>query len=145
MGNRAVITTKANYENNGVGVYLHWNGGIDSVEAFLAYCEIKGFRSPDSDCYGWAYLCTVIGNFFGDGLSLGIDVVDSLDTDNGDNGTYFIEGWKVVGRTYYEPLEDHDRMFLMLKEINDAQGKDIKVKEEVLKEYCDNKGYPTEQ
>lgn len=27
MGNRAVITTRHNFDNNGVGVYLHWNGG----------------------------------------------------------------------------------------------------------------------
>lgn len=24
MGNRAVITTLQNYNNNGIGVYLHW-------------------------------------------------------------------------------------------------------------------------
>ena len=37
MGNRAVITTKENMYNNGVAIYLHWNGGRDSVEAFLEY------------------------------------------------------------------------------------------------------------
>ena len=31
MGNRAVITT----EKKDLGIYLHWNGGRDSVEAFL--------------------------------------------------------------------------------------------------------------
>ena len=40
MGNRAVITTEKNFENNGVGVYLHWNGGYDSVSAFLKYCGV---------------------------------------------------------------------------------------------------------
>lgn len=30
MGNRAVITT----EEKQIGVYLHWNGGRDSVQAF---------------------------------------------------------------------------------------------------------------
>lgn len=28
MGNRAVITTEENFENNGIGIYLHWNGVI---------------------------------------------------------------------------------------------------------------------
>ena len=29
MGNRAVITTKENLETRrGLGVYLHWNGGV---------------------------------------------------------------------------------------------------------------------
>ena len=31
MGNRAVITTKENFENNGVGIYVHWNGDIESI------------------------------------------------------------------------------------------------------------------
>lgn len=31
MGNRAIITTK----KRDLGVYLHWNGGRDSVGAFL--------------------------------------------------------------------------------------------------------------
>ena len=76
MGNRAVITTKENFDNNGIGIYLHWNGGYDSVSAFLKYCELKGHRSPDTDCYGWARLCQVIGNFFGGTTSIGIDVID---------------------------------------------------------------------
>lgn len=105
MGNRAVITTKENFENNGVGVYLHWNGGYDSVSAFLKYCEIKGYRTPDTDNYGWARLCQVIGNFFGGSTSIGIDTVDKLDCDNYDNGVYIIEGWKIVDRKYHNYAE----------------------------------------
>lgn len=76
MGNRAVITTRENFDNDGIGIYVHWNGGRDSVEAFLAYCEARGFRSPSQDnAYGFAQLARVIGNFFGNGLSLGIDRV----------------------------------------------------------------------
>ena len=96
MGNRAVITTN----DKKMGVYLHWNGGRDSVEAFLKYCELQGYRAPSSDCYGWARLCQVIGNFFGGSLSVGIDTYDRLDTDNGDNGVYIIEGWQIVGREF---------------------------------------------
>ena len=69
MGNRAVITTRENFENNGIGVYLHWNGGMDSVRAFLKYCELRNFRSPSEDSYGWARLAQVISNFMG-GVSL---------------------------------------------------------------------------
>lgn len=105
MGNRAVITTKENFENNGVGIYLHWNGGYDSVSAFLKYCELKGYRSPDTDCYGWARLCQVIGNFFGGSTSVGIDVVGNLDCDNYDNGVYIIKGWDIVDREYFEGYE----------------------------------------
>ena len=99
MGNRAVITTRKDLK--GIGVYLHWNGGRDSVEGFLTYCKIKGYRPPEHDNYGWAYLCTTIGNFFGQsGLSLGIDVASKLDCDNWDNGTYIIKDWKIVDRLY---------------------------------------------
>ena len=59
MGNRAVITNKPNkgeiWEEN-IGIYLHWNGGRDSVEAFLKYCELRGFRATNRDNYGWARL-----------------------------------------------------------------------------------------
>lgn len=105
MGNRAVITSKENFENNGIGIYLHWNGGRDSVEAFLKYCELKGYRSPTSDNYGWARLCQVIGNFFGGSTSIGIDVVNNLDCDNWDNGVYIIEGWEIVDRKYFNGEE----------------------------------------
>lgn len=117
MGNRAVITTKENFENNGVGVYLHWNGGYDSVNAFLKYCEIKGYRTPDTDNYGWARLCQVIGNFFGGSTSIGIDTVDKLDCDNYDNGVYIIKGWEIVDRKYnrYAEQMEYDLEEMLLE------------------------------
>lgn len=108
MGNRAVITTRENFENNGVGIYLHWNGGRDSVEAFLTYCKMKRYDSPERDCYGWARLCQVIGNFFGGGDSVGIDTIDHLDCDNWDNGVYIIEDWQIVDRKYHEGQEQNE-------------------------------------
>ena len=119
MGNRAVITTRENFENNGVGVYVHWNGGRDSVEAFLKYCEMKGYRNPSYDDYGWARLCQVIGNFFGGETSVGIDVVNHLDCNNYDNGVYIIDGWKIVGREYFNGVEqDSYSMDTMLSDID---------------------------
>ena len=122
MGNRAVITTRNAWRNCGVGVYLHWNGGRDSVEAFLKYCELKGYRSPDEDCYGWARLCQVVGNYFGGGLSVGIDTLWHLDRNNGDNGVYIIEGWKIVDRYYFDGQEqDAYGLNEMLLDIDGAQ------------------------
>lgn len=92
MGNRARIITK----KRDLCVYLHWNGGRDSVEAFLKYCELKGYPSPERDSYGWARLCQVIGNFFGGTYSVGIDVCEHLSTE--DNGIYVIEDWEIVDR-----------------------------------------------
>ena len=115
MGNRAVITT----ETKDLGVYLHWNGGRDSIEGFLLYCKLKGYRAPENDCYGWARLCQVIGNFFGGEYSVGIDRYDRLDTDNGDNGTYIIKDWQIVGKEF-EPLDELDIGYVreILKSIN---------------------------
>lgn len=96
MGNRAVITT----EKEEIGVYVHWNGGQESIEEFLAICKAKGHRCPEDDCYGWARLCQVIGDFFGGSLSVGIDKLENLDCDNGDNGMYIIRDWKIVGRKF---------------------------------------------
>ena len=130
MGNRAVITTKENFENNGVGVYLHWNGGYDSVSAFLKYCELKGYRTPDTDNYGWARLCQVIGNFFGGSTSIGIDVVSKLDCDNYDNGVYIIEGWKIVDRKYFEGHEQMNyKLEDMLMDIDKSMPKDEQIGE----------------
>jgi len=113
MGNRAVITTK----EQKIGVYLHWNGGRDSIEGFLAVCKDLGHRPPEQDCYGWARLCQVIGNFFGDTTSIGIDTLDRLDCDNGDNGMYIIENWTIVGREFIDEY---------FKEQNEYSLKDMK-------------------
>lgn len=122
MGNRAIIQTRESYENNGIGVYLHWNGGYDSVSAFLKYCELKGYRAPDTDSYGWARLCQVIGNFFGGSLSIGIDNFSKDAGEWQDNGTYIIEGWKIVDRKYYDYEEQNDYDLIgMLLDIDESQ------------------------
>lgn len=107
MGNRAVITTKDNHPNS-LGVYLHWNGGYSSVEAFLKYCKLKQYRSPESDNYGWVNLVTTISNWMGGGLSVGIDRIINLDCNNGDNGVYYIQDWEIVGREYNNNCEQKD-------------------------------------
>lgn len=95
MGNRAVITTA----ERKIGLYLHWNGGRDTVEPLLRYCEFKGYRPPSSDDYGWARLCQIAGNFFGVTLSVGImPYSDDKHMNPGDNGIYVIEGWRIADR-----------------------------------------------
>lgn len=128
MANRAVITTKENFDNDGVGVYLHWGGGKDSVEAFLKYCELKGYISPNSNSYGWASLCGVITNYFGDGSSVCIDNVSKLDCDNCDNGTYIIDDWKIVGRKYFDKVEQNTfDLYARLDKINNRMPEDMQI------------------
>lgn len=127
MGNRAVITT----EDRRIGVYLHWNGGRDSVNAFLAYCKLKGYREPEYDNYGWARLCQVIGNFFGGSTSVGIDEYRRLDRDNYDNGVYIIKGWNVIGRLYNRSGEQDGYDLLgFIKGINKNMPEGERVKDE---------------
>ena len=103
MGNRAVITTK----ERELALYLHWNGGRDTVEPLLRYCEFQGYRPPSADIYGWARMAQVMGNFFGGALSVGIDLFKHL-RDQGDNGVYVIDGWKVVEHIGFDYDSDYN-------------------------------------
>lgn len=136
MGDRAVISNKA----KNIGVYLHWNGYREFVESILAYCDLKQYRSPDSDDeYGWSRLCQVIGNTLGGTLSLGVGRYEKMDRDNFDNGTYIIQGWDIKERLYqqYEDNKMQDSMFENLKYINEKQPKDEQLKEEEIKAFAE--------
>ena len=108
MGNRAVIAFQEEnwrtVQPDSLGIYLHWNGGPDSVTAFLDAAKELGIRREDE--YGAARLCQIIGNWFGGILSIGIGTCRTMDTDNGDNGTYVVDlkqhGW-MIARRLHEP------------------------------------------
>lgn len=124
MGNRAVVTFANRdemepfamirggryvrgfvngFSDKKVGVYLHWNGGLDSVSAFCNACRELGFRGPASDCYGVARFAQLVCNFFGgtSGLCVGVDILGRLDCHNGDNGVYIVDDhWTIVGREF---------------------------------------------
>lgn len=137
MGDRAVIANK----DKNIGVYLHWDGYREFVESILAYCDVKGYRSPDADYeYGWARLCQVAGNTIGGTLSLGVGVYSRMDTDNWDNGTYIIKDWDIVERLYqhYEDAKMQDSMFENLKAINLKQPEDERLPEEELEKYANS-------
>jgi hypothetical protein len=134
MGNRAVITTP----DKTIAVYLHWNGGRDSVEAFLKFCELKKYRPPSEDSYGWARLITVAANTLGadDGLCVGVGAfADIEDSAHRDNGVYIIRGWAIVGREGvsdgFEEQHEHS-LADMLTMIDEAQGERGKLPSDVL-------------
>ena len=129
MGNRAVIAFQSadldKVQPDSVGVYLHWNGGSESVEAFLTAAKELGVRREDE--YGVARLCQIIGNWFGGTLSIGIGKCRTLDTDNGDNGTYVVDlknhGWKIVKTFHRDAQRDgypirHDGILAEVLEVN---------------------------
>lgn len=137
MGNRAVVTFAERCEiekylvpaekgGNGeklegfvadnqhrVGVYLHWNGGKDSIVPFCRACRKIGFRCPTFDfSYGVARFVQLVANHFG-GLtntSIGVDTLEHLDCNNYDNGVFVIgDDWEIVGREFArtdEPLDE---------------------------------------
>jgi hypothetical protein len=130
MGNRAVIAFQDASHNevqpDSVGIYVHWNGGPESVTAFLDAAKELGVRPDD---YGVARLCQIIGNWFGGTLSIGIGTCRTMDTDNGDNGTYVVDlenhGWEIArrmhGSNYGDPdgqAERHDGILAEVLEVN---------------------------
>lgn len=130
MGNRAVI--QFGPDPDALGIYLHWNGGPESVNAFLDYAKEVGLRVDD---YGVARLAQVIGNYFGGILSVGVGLARDLDRDNWDNGTYVLAAgtWDVAARLYapepegpYDPAY-YDAVLSDVREANDRHFKDVPV------------------
>lgn len=102
MGNRAVIafTNEGKKDKKGVGIYLHWNGGRDSVEGFLQAAKDYDLRNGT---YGVARLIQIICNAIPGTLSVGVGIVEKLDCNNFDNGLYWIDQeFNIVGREFLE-------------------------------------------
>ena len=149
MGDRAVITT----EDKKMGVYLHWDGDITSVTAFLTWCKLRGIRAPDYQNYGWARLCQVIANYiegayYGaarrigceetfSGLSVGVDRYENLKgLADWDNGTYIIKGWDIVGREGAGDDEEcGEWIYGLLCDINRYQPEGMRLDESVFEPY----------
>lgn len=136
MGNRCLIVPKGQ-EN--LGVYLHWNGGVDSVTAFLEYCKIKDYRpfgGKNADGYGIARFCQVVGNCFGGGLSIGIEAITTELTedyaDAYDNGIYIIDGWEICKRICPSGREGYDLMEMLIS-IDKSQPEEEQLGEGFLK------------
>jgi hypothetical protein len=92
MGNRAVISNREAWRD--VAIYVHWNGGRPSIEAFLKYAKDKKIGD---DIDGLARLVQIICNYTGGTMSVGVGNIDRLDTDS-DHGIYEISNWEIVGR-----------------------------------------------
>ena len=120
MGNRAVIAfeDKSRDKKDCPAIYLHWNGGRDSVEGFLAVAKDQ-FGSTHSPDYGCARLTTIICNWFTakDGLSIGVGTFGTLDADNYDNGTYWLNSkYEITEREFQRQAEQAVYLIDELKE-----------------------------
>ena len=137
MGNRAFIK----FQGQDTGIYLHWNGGRDSVEPFLDYCRMKEYRPDD---YGVARMCQVIGNFFGGTLCIGVfstKGVSNAYLDPGDNGIYVVKDWKIIKRYPRDVHEqsEYDRLEFLLA-LDQKQPQAEQLGEDYIREHFTKEG-----
>ena len=122
MSNSAIIRFKDNYFCE---VYLHWNGGIESVVGFLKYCELKGYRDGD-----FARFIQVVGNFFGGGNTIYLEKFNSnIDTDN---GIYLVHNWKIVNKKVDKNILTKQSFKELFKIINSTQRKEEQLPEKLF-------------
>lgn len=96
MGNRAVI----GFENTETAIYVHWNGGLESVLAFLKAAKDLGIRNCAYDApYCIARTTQMIANFFGDTTSIGVAPLKDFEDWALDNGIFIVNGeWEIIER-----------------------------------------------
>ena len=132
MGNRAVIA----YKESPIALYLHWNGGMDSVKPLLDYCKIAGFPKPDEYGNGFTQLAATAMNFIGDSGSIILSKdVSSDELNPGDNGIYWVDGnWDIVERETYDGFIEQDAhdYWTMLIEWREVQGRATTIPFEML-------------
>ena len=124
MGNRAVVAfvdcsgqDKSRYLNNSLikdkspCVYLHWDGGRDSVEGFLTVVKKLYGGSSCLDAKERAVLFySVVRRAGMGGVSTEICTFKEADADNGDNGAYWVdESFEIIDREYqrYPEQQSH--------------------------------------
>lgn len=160
MGNRAnVVFTDG--ERTSATVYLHWNGGPESVYAFLDEMKRRvGGRFVDTD-YNPARFAQVVGDFMdggsfqkagGLGLSLGImpaprdltlEGIRGVPTDNGDNGFYIVHKDR-VDRCHGWPIKMIDNEEARKEEAEARASEDFKAISEWFIEF-EARAYPERQ
>ena len=112
MGNRAVITTLGEKR----GIYLHWNGGRDSIEPIISYAY--NFLTDESEFDA----IKDVAKFFG--LNPFVDDIQRLDCNNYDNGVYIVDNGEIVGRCYFDRKEQQEYDFdEFMYSLNDAMPK----------------------
>lgn len=106
MGNRAIIVMDTPKPTS-IAIYLHWNGGRDSVESFLlATRKRMGGRLGDVS-YGIARLIQVVTAHFPGALSVGVSTYNGS---AGDNGVYVVSSktMEIIDRLDFDSTEQND-------------------------------------
>lgn len=107
MVNCALVTDKTDL--SGVGIYLNWYGNRGFVEAYLGFCKLKKYPSPETDCKGWACLGATISNHL-NGQNVGIcHANEHTEEVSHANGIYIIKDWTIVARIH-QPFKEKDEL-----------------------------------
>lgn len=133
MGNRAVVQFKGEAEK--VGVYLHWNGGPESVMAFVQEMVDRNWVRTD---YAPARMCGIVSEYFDAdgkddrGTSLGVyPIEETSGMADYDNGLFQVQlssyGYKMIQTNPHNGTPKT----VSLKDL-DADG--LKSYEEILKQ-----------
>ena len=136
MGNRATVIFTDGKKEFSPAVYLHWNGGPESVYAFLEELDRRKQRNDQN--YECARFIQLVGEFFDQehisstslGVSNGPKSDDPKDlnevmTDHGGNGFYLVNrtGKKMTVRRFYEHHEGENK-YTMVEAPADAVAKE---------------------
>lgn len=126
MSNSGIIMFEDNKE---LGLYLHWNGGRDSVEAFLKYCKLTK-KTGGFQC-GMLSLAQVIKNW---SIELGNIIVNPFNH-NSDNGIYIVDKkWNIIDRKKFNGIEQNEyNLEEFLKDLDKSQPTDYQLGEEYFK------------
>lgn len=137
MGNRALIVGKGST----IGIYLHWNGGMDSVAPFLEYASYHNPQGLGEDAYddGLATLITIVNNFMRYG-SVDVVTIDTAELNDPnyssdcDNGVYVVDGkWNIVDRIDAPQVEQDGHSYKeMMLEIDQSQPVEMQLGEDFL-------------
>lgn len=130
MGDRAIIRSTDDAYGE---IYLQWHGSRIYIEAFLAFCKLKGCKPPQEDPRGMARLCQTIANFMEeDELSIGISKRGFHY--EGDCEIYYIEDWRIVGRREKTDFTD-DELKEMIIKVNKRQPEKRRLTLEQIENY----------
>ena len=122
MSNSGVIQFKGFDE---YGVYLHWNGGRDSIEAFLKYCKLKGYMNNDIPRF-----IQIVSNYFGGNNSIYLENINKISSDH---GIYIVDNWEIIGRKDFNYNEQKEyNLEEMLLDIDKAQPEKLQLGEKFL-------------
>lgn len=106
MGNRCVITNK----DKSKSIYLHWNGGRDTIEPMLRVAKRHG---------GTFEILSAIAHKVFDGE---ITPYEMADTDNGDNGVYIVDdNLNIIGREFFGWKEQQSHNPYLMEIVIEAQ------------------------